>query len=107
MANELPTPKSYEQLLTEMLKAYAAKTGIDDFNVGAAVTSFFEVVALTTARSSGDVFQILRDFSVDRAKGDALKRLAKENRVTPISAKVTTGLVTISDTSFVKKSTKV
>jgi hypothetical protein len=41
MANELPTPKSYEQLLTEMLKAYAAKTGIDDFNVGAAVTSFF------------------------------------------------------------------
>jgi hypothetical protein len=107
MANELPTPKSYEQLLTEMLKAYAAKTGIDDFNVGAAVTSFFEVVALTTARSSGDVFQILRDFSVDRAKGDALKRLARENRVTPISAKVTTGLVTISDTSFVKKSTKV
>lgn len=107
MANELPTPKSYDQLLTAMLKAYAAKTGIDDFNVGAAVTSFFEVVALTTARSSGDLFQILRDFSVDRATGDALKRLAKENRVTPVSARVTTGLVTITDTSFVKKSTKV
>lgn len=107
MANELPTPESYEQLLSAMLKAYAAKTGIDDFNVGAAVTSFFEVVALTTARSSGDIFQILRDFSVDRAKGDALKRLAKENRVTPISAKVTTGSVTVTDTSFVKKSTKV
>jgi uncharacterized phage protein gp47/JayE len=90
-----------------MLSAYAAKQGINDFNVGSAVTSFYEVVALMVARSSGDVFQILRDFSVDRATGDALKRLAEENRVTPITAKPASGLVTITDTSFQKISTKV
>lgn len=103
----LPNPQSYEQLLGDMLSAYASKQGINDFNVGSAVTSFFEVVALATARSSGDVFQILRDFSVDRATGDALKRLATENRVTPITAKPATGLVTVTDTSFQKISTKV
>lgn len=103
----LPNPQSYEQILSDMLSAYAAKQGINDFNVGSAVTSFFEVVALATARSSGDVFQILRDFSVDRATGDALKRLATENRVTPITAKPATGLVTVIDTSFQKISTKV
>lgn len=110
MANSssgLPSPQSYEQILSDLLSSYASKQGIDDFNVGSAVTSFFEVVALTTARSSGDIFQILKDFSVDRATGDALQRLAAENRVTPITAKPATGTVTVLDTSFQKKSTKV
>lgn len=104
---DLPSPQSYEQLLSDMLSAYATKMGINDFNVGSAVTSFFEVVGLTTARSSGDLFQILRDFSVDRATGDTLKRLAKENRVSLITAKPATGSVTVNDTSFVKLATKV
>lgn len=105
--SDLPQPQSYEQFLGDMLSAYAAKLGIDDFNVGSGITGFFEVVALATARASGDVFQILRDFSVDRATGDALKRLATENRVALISAKPATGTVTVTDTSFSKVSTKV
>lgn len=104
---DLPNPKSFEQLQADMLSAYAAKQGINDFNVGSAITDFFAVVALATARSSGDVFQILRDFSVDRATGDALKRLATEYRVTLITAKPATGYVTVTDTSFQKVSTKV
>lgn len=104
---DLPNPQSYEQILADALSAYAAKQGINDFNVGSAVTSFFEVMALTTARASGDLFQILRDFSVDRATGDALKRLATENRITLITAKPATGYVTVTDTSFSKISTKI
>lgn len=103
----VPTPQSYEQILSDALSAYAAKVGIDDFNVGSAVTSFFEVVALTTARASGDLFQILRDFSVDRATGDALQRLATENNITPITASPATGFVSVIDTSFQKISTAV
>src|SRR5277367_634289 len=105
--NNLPNPESYEQILSDMLSAYAAKIGINDFNVGSAVLSFFEVVALSTARASGDLFQILRDFSVDRATGDALQRLATENGVTPIVASPATGNVNIIDDSFVKISTQV
>lgn len=108
MANaNLPKPQSYEQILSTMLSAYAAKIGINDFNVGSVNTSFFEVVALSTARASGDLFQVLRDFSIDRATGDALKRLALEYNIKPITSKVSTGLVTITDTSFSKKSTKI
>lgn len=106
-SNNVPTPQSYEQLLGDSLSSYASKVGIDDFNVGSAVTSFFEVVALVTARSSGDLFQILRDFSVDRATGDALQRLATENNITPITASPATGYVTVIDTSFTKISTSV
>lgn len=107
MASDLPTPESYEQLVADMLSAYASKLGIDDFNVGSANTSFFEVVGLVTARAAGDVFQILKDFSVDRATGDTLKRLALEDNVTPIAAKPATGLVSVIDTSFNKISTKI
>lgn len=105
--SDLPQPRSYESILSDMLSTYAARIGINDFNVGSAVTTFFETNALAVARASGDVFQILKDFSVDRATGDALKRLAVENRVTSITAKPSSGLVTITDTSFEKISTKV
>lgn len=104
---DIPNPQSQDQLIADMLSAYAAKLGITDFNVGSLVTGFFEVVGITTARASGDVFQILRDFSVDRATGDALKRLAAENRVKVITAKVATGSVTVTDTNFQKISTKI
>ena len=103
----LPNPESYEQLLSDMLSAYAAKLGINDFNVGSVNTSFFEVVALATARASGDLFQVLRDFSVDRATGDALKRLAQEYNVIPIVAGPATGNVNVIDTSFTKIFTKI
>lgn len=105
--SDLPTPQSFEQIQKDLLSTYAAKLGINDFNVGSAVTGFFETVALATARSSGDFFQILRDFSVDRAQGDALKRLAADNNVIPQTAKVASTLVTITDTSFTKVATKV
>lgn len=103
----LPTPQSYEQILSDMLSAYASKLGINDFNTGSVNTSFFEVVALATARASGDLFQILRDFSVDRATGDALQRLAIEYNVQPISAAPATGNVNVIDTSFTKIFTKI
>jgi uncharacterized phage protein gp47/JayE len=107
MANNLPTPESYETILSSMLSAFASKIGVDDLNVGSVVTSLLETVALTVARSSGDTLQILRDYSVDRATGDALKRLATENNVTPITSRSATNYVTITDTSFQKIASKV
>jgi uncharacterized phage protein gp47/JayE len=106
-SNNVPTPESFEQLLGDALSSYAAKMGISDFNVGSAVTSYFEVSALMAARSSGDLFQILRDYSVIRATGSALQRLAAENRIIPITAAPATGYVTVIDLSFVKISSQV
>jgi len=107
MADNLPTPKSYEQILGDMLATYTSKIGVNDLNVGSAVTLFFETMAQAVYRASGDTFSILRDFSVDRAEGEALKRIAKEERVFPEPARIATGKVTITDTSFDKISTKI
>jgi uncharacterized phage protein gp47/JayE len=106
MAN-LPQPKSYNQILSEMLSAYMARIGVNDLQTGSVVTSFYEAVAQVVYRSSGDIFQVIRDFSVDRASGESLKRIGEEERVFPIPAKVSTGTVTIVDSSFNKIATKV
>jgi hypothetical protein len=102
-----PNPRSYEQLTGEMLATYMAKIGVNDLNTASAVTSFFEAVGQGLYRAQGDIFQILRDFSVDRASGEALKRLAAEELVKLENARVTTGKVTITDTNFQKILTKV
>lgn len=107
MASKLPNPKSYDVLLGDMLATYMAKIGVNDLNVGSAVTSFFEAMAQAVYRASGDTFAILRDFSVDRAEGEALQRIREEEGLPAITARVTTGKVTVSDTSFTKKSTKI
>jgi len=107
MASDTPNPKSYDQLLGEMLSSYMSRIGVSDVNVGSANTSFFEVVALAVARAGGDVLSVLRDYSVDRATGEALRRLARDERLTPFPARVATGTVTITDSSFQKLSSKV
>jgi hypothetical protein len=90
-----------------MLATYMSKIGVNDLNVGNAVTSFFEAMAQAVYRASGDTFAILRDFSVDRAEGEALQRLREEEGLAPITARVATGKVTITDSSFTKKTTKI
>lgn len=107
MASRLPNPKSYDQILGDMLATYMSKIGVNDLNVGSAVVSFFEAMAQAVYRSSGDTFSILRDFSVDRAEGEALQRLREEEGLAAITARVATGKVTIIDSSFTKKVTKI
>lgn len=102
-----PTPKSYEQILGDMLRAYIAKIGVNDLNTGSVVTSFFEAMAQAVYRASADNFSILRDFNVDRATGEKLKRIAEEENINISGDKVATGSVTIRDTSFEKIATKV
>ncbi len=106
-SSSLPQPLSYQQLLGQALSSYAAAIGADDLNVGSATTAFFQVAALMTARASGDIFQILRDFSIDRSQGPALQNLAIEFGVPPLGAKVATGFVTVTDLSFQKIATKI
>lgn len=106
MANE-PRIRSYEDILGEMLGTYMSKIAVNDLQVGSAVSSFFETVALQVFRASAENLSILREFSVDRASGDILKRIQKEERVPEKNARVATSQVTIQDTTFEKISTSV
>ncbi len=108
MANtNLPQPQSYQSILGSMIGSYNGSLGVNDSNAAAANIAFFQIVALMAARSSGDIFQILRDYSLDRATGSSLDRLGTEYGVPRKTAKVTTGFVTVIDTSFQKISTKI
>ena len=107
MAEGLPTPKSREQIVSEMIQEYVGLTGINDLNTGSVITQFFDVVARSVARTSGDIFQILRDFSVDRARDEALNRIGDEERVYRNVAQVATGTVQVTDSSFEKIETKI
>ena len=104
-SSSLPQPQSYEQILGQALSSYASSIGVNDLNIGAPNVAFFQVVALLVARSSGDIFQILRDYSLDRATGPALQNLGIEDGVPPIGATVATGFVTVTDLSFQKIAT--
>lgn len=106
-SSSLPQPQSYEDILGQALSSYAASLGINDLNVGAPNVAFFQVVALIAARTSGDIFQILRDFNLSRATGPALQNLALEYNVPPIGAIVATGFINVTDLSFQKIATKV
>lgn len=102
-----PTPRSYEQILSQALSTYMSKVGVNDVNTGSAITSFFEAVAQAIYLATASNFSILRDYNLDRASGEALKRIAEEDRVRPLPARVATGRVTIKDLSFDKLSTKI
>ena len=104
---QTPNAKSQEQFLGEMLADWISRTGGNDVNVGSLTTQIFEVVALMSARVSGDSMQILRDLSVDRAEGESLRRIAADEGLRDLPARVASGSVTITDSSFVKISTKV
>lgn len=107
MAEGLPTPKSREQILSDMLTEYVGLTGVNDLNTGSVLTQFFDVVARSVARTSGDIFQILRDYSVDRATGEALNRIGDEERISRRSTRTANGIVKVTDSSFQKISTKI
>jgi len=103
-----PEVRSYEQILGDAISTYEAKrSGGNDLIPGGPLLSFLETNAQMVYRATGDIFQILKDQNVDRAKGEALRKIARDERVTILSASVTTGTVTLGDSSFDKIVTKV
>ncbi len=104
-SNSLPQPLSYQQIVAQLNSSYAAAIGVNDLNVGSANVSFTQIVGLMVARASGDIFQILNDYSLQRAQGPALQNLAIEYGVPPLPAQTATGFVTVTDLSFQKIST--
>jgi uncharacterized phage protein gp47/JayE len=104
---QTPDIKTQEQFLGEMLADWISRTGVNDINVGSLTTQLFEVMALMAARVSGDALQILRDLSVDRAEGESLRRIATDEGLRELPARVASGTVTITDSSFTKIATKI
>ena len=102
-----PEVKSFEQLYGEAIAAFIAKIGISDLNPNSVTASLFGANAQMTYRSVASILQILKDYSIDRSSGDTLKNLAIEEGVKLLPAVPASDIVTIKDSSFEKKATKI
>jgi hypothetical protein len=106
--SRVPEVRSFEQILGDGISTYQSKRdGVNDLIPGGPLLSFLETTAQMVYRATGDVFQILKDNNVDRAEGQALRRIAREERVPILSARVATGIITVKDSSFEKIATRI
>jgi hypothetical protein len=104
---QVPNPRSYQQILGDMVDTFESKFGIPTLKVGSPLLRTFEAAAMSDFRSSNDIFALLRAQDLDQATGAALLLIAADENLTPIAESQASGPVQITDTSFTKKSTKI
>lgn len=107
MANEIPVPRSYSEILGDQIDAFLSNYGLRALKIGSPVLSMLESAAQSDLRASEDVFNLLEAVSLDQARGLALDRIGADESVPRQTESPASGAVTISDTSFTKISTKV
>lgn len=89
-----------------MIDGFLSNQGIQNMQAGNPILSILECAAQSDLRSSQDIFNLLNAVSLDKATGLALLRIGADERVPQIGEAPATGLVDLTDTSFVKIATK-
>jgi hypothetical protein len=102
-----PTPRSLSTILSDMVDNVLSKVGLRRVKIGGPLLSVMEAAAQSDFRATQDFYNLLDSQSIDRATGSALKSLAADENLTPITARPSSGYVTFSDTSFAKTSSVV
>ena len=103
----LPILRSREQILGALIDGFLSRVnGVDDLSRNSVISQFIQAVAQNNFRSYADVISLIGATSVDRAVGEALQRIARDNNVPVLSAKPSTGKIDITDLSFSKTETR-
>lgn len=102
----IPTPRSRQQILSDMLDSLSLATGISRFKVGGPLLSILEAASSSDARNTQDIFQLLASIGLDTAEGLALDNIGANEGVSRLLQARSTGTVTITDTSFTKQVSK-
>jgi len=103
----IPVPRSYSQIIGDMIDAFLSRFGLRSLKVGSPVLSILESVAQSQLRSSEDIFTLLEAQSLDNASGDALDRIGADESTPRIPQNPASGTVTITDSSFTKVASKI
>lgn len=103
----IPTPRSYSQILGDMLNTFLSRLGLPAIKAGDPSLSIMEAAAQSDFRSTQDIFQNLNAQSLDGATGVALANKGRDARVPRISQAPANGRVTIGDSSFEKIDTRI
>lgn len=105
--SDQPNPRSYSAIVGEMVDALLARLGLPALKVGSPALSIIEAAAQSDFRSSQDIFGLLNSMSLDRATGQALKRIGDDEGVIQIGRTAASGTLTFGDSSFTKISSSV
>lgn len=104
---KIPTPRSYLQILGDLVDVFLSRYGLKALKVGSPVLSMFESMSQTSTRSSQDIFDSLNSRDLDKATGTSLDKIGADEDRPRGANTAASGYVTISDASFTKKSTKI
>ncbi len=104
---QTPVPRSYNQILGEMLDSFLADTQIPTVKVASPILSFLESAAQSTLRSSNDLFTGLKVSVLDGCEGQALDNYGRSKKIPRLTQRPSTGTVTITDSRYTKVSSNV
>jgi hypothetical protein len=104
---DIPIPRSYSQIVGEMVDALLSRLGLPALKVGSPALSIIEAAAQSDLRSSQDIFNLLNSKDLDRAEGLSLDRIGRDEQVPRIGEAPAAGRLTITDTSFTKRETRI
>jgi uncharacterized phage protein gp47/JayE len=100
-----PQARSYNAILGDMVAGFLARKRVPKLKPASPILSILEAAAQSDLRSTQDVFAAMNAVSLERSSGSTLDRIGAGEGVSRRSQRAATGLVTITDTSFTKKST--
>lgn len=100
-----PNPRSYIEILSEMLATFQARAKIKTLKIGNPILTILEAAAQSDARNVQDYFTFLESVSIDYASPEALERIAISEGTRRLNARNASGFVTFKDGSITKKST--
>src|ERR1700690_746570 len=107
MPATVPTPRSAQVIIGQMLDSFFSSQNITNVRVGSAVLSFFEAAGQSDFRSSADIFRALNSNDLSQATGITLDNSGATENLPRLLLSPGTGSVTISDSSFTKIATTV
>ena len=104
--NNTPSPRSRVQILSDMLDTFASKQGIQKLKVGGGILSILEAASQSDSKQIATVLQALQAQDLDAIQGPALDAYGASQGLPRLQARVATSILTITDTSFQRRVTK-
>ena len=101
----IPTPRSYQTILSDMIATFVARYGISSLQVGGPILTFLEANSQSQTRNTQDILAALTARNLDAVEGAALDLIGEEEgrQGRRITATPSFGYVTVSDSSFSKQ----
>lgn len=107
MASEVPVPRSYQVILSDIVDTFRARYGIRKLKVGGPILTALEANAQSDLRSTQDIFNLLDLRDINRLTGAALDFVAADEGLTRLPATASTTKVNISDSTIERISSKI